>query len=248
MPKRKISPPSEPPLHATKRLLLDADALSVRLGAELVIDNVSFCVHSGEFIGLIGPNGAGKTTLLRVLLGLLRPTGGHLNKKPDTIGYVPQRGYMHDTQVPLSVLEVVRLGSGGESRAEQALRDVGMREFARRRFSELSGGQQQRVLIAKALAAQPSLLILDEPTTGIDERSQKEFFATLAKLHKRGITILMVSHDVDTVLTLVTRVMCLNRNLLYDGPPEHFEADKYLPNLYTQQHVLLHHQHGADHV
>ncbi len=241
-------PPYTPPSHAARRLLIDVDRLSVTLGAELVLDKVSFCVHSGEFIGLIGPNGAGKTSLLKVILGLSRPTSGKLSKRPDKVGYIPQRGFAHDTQVPLSVLEVVGLGSKGhKARAVQALRDVKMFDFLGKRFAELSGGQQQRVLIAKALSADPSLLILDEPTTGIDERSQTEFFQVLAKLQKRGITILMVSHDVDTVLRLVTRVMCLNHSLLYDGPPQHFEADKYLPSFYNQQHRLLHHQHGEPH-
>jgi zinc transport system ATP-binding protein len=222
--------------------------LTVKLGVEQVIKDVSFCVHTGEFIGLIGPNGAGKTTLLKVLLGLLQPAEGKVTKMPDVIGYIPQRGYTLDNQVPMSVIEVVRLGSrGGAAQADQALSEVKMSEYTNKRFSELSGGQQQRVLIAKALAAQPSILILDEPTTGIDEQSQTEFFETLSRLQKKGITILMVSHDVDTVLKLVTRVICLNRSVIYDGAPEHFEPDKYLPNFYNHQHSKFHHKPGGTH-
>lgn len=232
----------------SKELLLDADNIGVKLGNNSVISDVSFCVHSGEFIGLIGPNGAGKTTLLRVLLGLLPPTEGQLSKKPQNIGYVPQRGYSHENQVPLSVMEVVKLGSrGNQAQANQALLDVNMQDAAGKRFTELSGGQQQRVLIAKALASNPAILVLDEPTTGVDSNSQTEFFETLSRLHKRGIAVLMVSHDVDTVLKVVTRVICLNGSILYDGPPQHFEADKFMPRLYNQQHMLLHHQHGGDH-
>lgn len=208
-------------------------------------------MHTGEFIGLIGPNGAGKTTLLKVLLGLLEPTGGQLSKKPQSIGYVPQRGSSYDAQVSLSVIEVVGLGSRGEfDEAKQALSEVRMQAFAKHRFTELSGGQQQRVLIAKALASKPNILMLDEPTTGVDSHSQADFFDTLARLHKNGLAIVMVSHDVDTVLSVVTRVICLNRTIVYDGTPEHFETDKYLPSLYNQQHIMLHHRHegGNNHV
>jgi zinc transport system ATP-binding protein len=246
--KEKIFRTSAQPFHADNQMLLDADHIGIQLGNDVVLDDVSFCVHAGEFIGLIGPNGAGKTTLLRILLGLLSPTQGQLSKKPRNIGYVPQRGYTHENQVPLSVLEVVKLGSRGDiTRANQALSDVNMQDAAHKRFTELSGGQQQRVLIAKALAGNPAILMLDEPTTGVDSNSQAEFFETLSRLHKKGLAVLMVSHDVDTVLRVVTRVICLNRSILYDGSPKHFEADKYLPRLYNHQHVLLHHRHGEGH-
>jgi ABC-type Mn2+/Zn2+ transport system ATPase subunit len=112
-------------------------------------------------------------------------------------------------------------------------------------FAELSGGQQQRVIIAKALAGNAEVLILDEPTTGIDERSQADFYALLTDLQARGVTIILVSHEVDTVLSMVSRVLCLNRSLLYDGPPEHFETDTYMPATYTAHHRQLHHQHGC---
>lgn len=231
-------------------MLLDVDDLSVVLGNEAVIDNVSFCVHSGEFIGLIGPNGAGKTTLLRAILGLQEPTKGRVsNQARKTTGYIPQGGSRHNNQVAISVLEVVKLGSNGNLEAtNNALKKVRLYDFANRRYDELSGGQQQRVLIAKALASSPDLLFLDEPTTGIDTPSQTAFFEILRNLQKMGITIIMVSHDVDMVLNLVTRVICLNRNVLYDGLPKHFEADKYLPDFYSRQHVQLHHRHeGVEH-
>lgn len=202
-------------------------------------------MHPGEFIGVIGPNGAGKTTLLRVLLRLQRPTAGDINVASKRIGYVPQRAAIHNSQVPVSVREVVGLGSAGM--ALRALAEVGMEGMADRPFTQLSGGQQQRVLIAKALAGEPELLILDEPTTGIDERSQTEFYDILRRLQAKGITLIMVSHDIDVVLQLVTRVICVNGGILYDGPAEHFEADEYLPKFFTAQHRILHHQHGAPH-
>jgi zinc transport system ATP-binding protein len=242
---------SVPPLHVNKKLLVDADNVSVNLGPEAVLSSISLCIHSGEFVGLIGPNGAGKTTLLRVLLGLAYPDKGTVSRLPGAvIGYIPQRVGQQQSQVPMSVLEVVKLGAHGDTaQALHMLATVKMADAAHKRFTELSGGQQQRVAIAKALASNPDMLLLDEPTTGIDEHSQTAFYDTLRTLKEQDITIVMVSHDVDTVLKLVARVVCLNRTVVYDGVPEHFEADKYMPNLYKQQHILLHHHHeGTQHV
>jgi zinc transport system ATP-binding protein len=231
-------------LHADKQLLLDVDNVSVHINDEHILDDISFCLHSGEFVGLIGPNGAGKTTLLRVVLDLLKPTTGAVDRYDTTIGYVPQRGNQYNAIVPISSLEIVKLGAGGsKERAKEALREVGMERYAHKRFNTLSGGQQQRVIIAKAVAGNADILFLDEPTTGIDEHSQAEFYALLRGLQEKGITIVMVSHDVDAVLTLVTRVICLNQIVLYDGSPEHFETDKYMPDYYKARHRHLHHNH-----
>lgn len=243
----KTSPISAQPSHADK-LLIDVDAVTVRLGNEDAIRDVSLCIHSGEFIGIIGPNGAGKTTLLRTILQLIRPTAGTVSRNNATIGYVPQRGNLYNAQIPISVLEVVQLGSrGSKKRALEALVKVHMEHAAAKPFTALSGGQQQRVAIAKALAAQPQILLLDEPTTGIDEHSQRDFYSLLTHLQQQGLTIIMVSHDIDAVLNLVTRVICLNRSVLYDGPAEHFEADKYMPHVYQEQHRMLHHHHEENH-
>jgi len=245
----KISPASEQPSHAAKKqLLVDVDDLTVVLGGQPVIENASFCVHSGEFIGVLGPNGAGKTTLLKALLGLIKPAEGKILVETRKIGYIPQRGFMRGGQVPLSVLETVRLGSRGDvAAAKEALQEVGMLEHAAESLKNLSGGQQQRVLIAKALASNPGLLILDEPTTGIDQASEAEFYRILGRLKSRGIAIVMVSHDVETIVAQADRVICLNHRILYDGAAEHFEIDQYLPKFYTTRHRLLHHKHGDQH-
>lgn len=222
--------------------------MSVSLGSDLALQDISLCIHSGEFIGIIGQNGAGKTTLLKTILGLQKISRGEVHKQKSIIGYIPQRGRLYDGLVPISVLEVVRLGSAGKKdRALTALDKVGLGHLASKRFTELSGGQQQRVIIAKALAAQADLLLLDEPTTGIDEHSQASFYTLLQDLQAQGITIVMVSHELDTVLNLVTRVICLNQTILYDGDPAHFEADKYMPAEYKAEHRRLHHAHGARH-
>jgi len=235
-------------LSAVSQLLIDVDDATVKFGSLTIIDRLSLGIHQGEFVGLIGPNGAGKTTFLRAILGLQELTSGSIKLSGATMSYIPQQGAQYNAIVPISVLEVVKLGCNGSSnKALEALQSVDMAETASKRFNELSGGQQQRVTIAKALASNADIIFLDEPTTGIDERSQREFFALLKTLQEKGITIVMVSHEVDTVLTLVTRVICLNRTIVYDGPPEHFEADKYLPKFYKERHVQLHHHHGEMH-
>jgi zinc transport system ATP-binding protein len=227
---------------------INIDNLTVRYGTETVLDTVSCHVHKGDFVGLIGPNGAGKTTLLRVILGLLIPTSGAVTRHDVILGYVPQRGNLYNGTVPISVLEVVMLGANGsKSIASEALQAVHMETYARKRFTELSGGQQQRISIAKALASNADVLILDEPTTGVDERSQTDFYNLLRDLHTKGTTIIIVSHEVDAVLKLVTRVICLNRTILYDGPVEQFESYKYMPSTYAKYHVPLHHHHGDNH-
>lgn len=238
---------SAPPSIASSQLLLELENVSVTFGGDPAIDSISLCLHSGEFVGIIGQNGAGKTTLLKTILGLQKPTSGNLTRTQNIrTGYIPQRGAHYNGIVPISVLEVVTLGSRHRSaeHARQALEQVHMQDFAHRVFTELSGGQQQRISIAKALAGNADLLILDEPTTGIDERSQASFYSLLRSLQEKGITIIMVSHEVDTVLSLVTRVICLNQQVVYDGPPEHFESDKYLPD--RNQHIHLHHNHQTN--
>lgn len=233
-------------LHAGKKLLLDVDDVVVKFHGQRALDKISFCVHEGEFIGIIGPNGAGKTSLIRAMLGLQELDGGTIKRYPGTkIGYVPQRGAVQGGQVPMSVAEIVGLGTPKAAEIAISLSEVGLSELAGKRFSELSGGQQQRVLIAKALASQPSLLMLDEPTTGIDESAQRDFFAILEDLVKRRITIVMVSHDVEAVMAQVSRIICLNRSLLYDGVPNKFELEAHMPGMYGTEHRALHHRHQA---
>lgn len=243
----KTSKTSAQHLHASKQTLIDVDNLTVHLGGEVALDNISVCVHAGEFIGIVGSNGAGKTTLLRTILGLIKPTSGKITKKDSVISYIPQNGNMYNSTVPMSVMEIVKLGAAGSSSlAKDSLQAVGLQGIENRRFTDLSGGQRQRVGIAKALSSNPDILILDEPTTGIDERSQAEFYEILHNLQKRGITIITVGHEIETLTNHVTRIICLNRELLYDGPPALFDPQKHLPTFYKSQHELAHH-HGDNH-
>lgn len=229
-------------------MLIDVDNLSVQLGGETVLDNVSVCVHSGEFIGIVGTNGAGKTTLLRTILGFIKPAEGTIYKDNAKISYIPQQSNTYNSTVPMSVMEVVKLGSAGSATlAQEALQTVGLEDVARRKFTDLSGGQRQRVSIAKALASRPDILILDEPTTGVDEGSQADFYETLHELQHKGITIITVGHEVETLVNHASRIICLNRSIVYDGKPELFDPAKHLPSFYKAQHDTLHHEHGGHH-
>lgn len=234
-------------MSVTAQPIVEARHIVMSYGGDTVLRKTSFTINSGEFIGIIGHNGSGKTTLLRIILGLLKPTEGQViwpEKK--VVGYVPQRSMVSDTIVPISVQDVVRLGSAGHKYvAEQALARVDMGRFAHHRFSQLSGGQQQRVLIAKALATNPNILFLDEPTAGVDEPSQSAFYQLLRKLHNNGLTIVMVSHDLPIVTSLVDRVLHIDHRVVYDGPPDGFNPNDYL----LHDHMMHHHthHHGGHH-
>jgi ABC-type Mn2+/Zn2+ transport system ATPase subunit len=202
--------------------VFDIRKAGVRYGREGVLESVSCRISAGEFVGLAGPNGAGKTTLLRALLGLIPLAEGEILRGHGKIGYVSQRSW-HASNVPISVIEVVALGAAGDKeKARTALAKVDMEAAVGKRFSELSGGQQQRVGIAKALAGRADVMVLDEPTTGIDGRGQEELHSLLRALWRQGKTIIMVSHDIAAMRSLVSRVIYLNRTILYDGAPEKF--------------------------
>ena len=176
-----------------------------------VLENISLTIHKGDFVGVIGKNGSGKSTLLKLMLRQLKPQNGTITLKPDThIGYVEQVTPNSDSSFPASVLEIVMLGlqqkiglfhfagKKHKTMARNALKMVGLHGFEHKQFSFLSGGQQQRVIIAKALVSNPELLILDEPTTGIDAQSEQEFFALLDHLNKgHGKTIVLVTHNFE---------------------------------------------------
>lgn len=202
-----------------------------------VLQDVSLTVTPGEFLGIVGPNGGGKSTLLKLILGLLTPDAGQITVLGDSVhnqrhrlGYVPQHpGFARD--FPISVREVVNLGRLGRrntgwqalrpqriTRADRAavtraLAEVEVTELAERQIGSLSGGQLQRVLLARALASEPALLLLDEPTANIDQRLEGDIFDLLQQLNQR-MTILVVSHDIGFISSYVTRVACINQTLI----------------------------------
>jgi len=213
------------------------DDVWVRYGDLTILEEINLSVQNLDFLGIIGPNGGGKTTLLKVILGLIKPTRGNvtvLGNPPEKsrrfIGYVPQITQF-DRNFPVTVLDVVlmgRLGRKGllgkyseEDRkvAYKALKSVEMLEFEDKQVGKLSGGELQRVLLARALASDPKILLLDEPTASIDEPTKTELYELLKNLNQK-ITIILVSHDIGVISSYVDKIACLNRRLFYHGPKE----------------------------
>jgi zinc transport system ATP-binding protein len=220
-----------------------AELASVSFGfrpGQLVLEDVNLEIEEGEFVAVAGPNGGGKTTLVRVLLGLERPTSGHalLYGEPAhrfshrrTLGYLAQRSQLGG-DAPSTVREVVsagRLAAGGllgpmrrrdRELVAEAIDRVGLAATADAPLRTLSGGMQQRAFIAKALAGEPSLLVLDEPTTGVDAESQESLAALLDRLHSElGVTIVYVSHEFGAVEHFVRRLVLVRRTIVFDGDP-----------------------------
>lgn len=209
--------------------LIELQAVSFSYESGLVLNDVTLAIKPKDYVVLLGANGSGKTTLLKVALGLLRPTSGKAllfgraagdPRAREKVGYVPQRAVI-SSRLPATVLEVVLAGRaakrrfGGFTRTEReqavlALERVGLAEFAQRRIGELSGGQQQRVLIARALVSDPELLILDEPTAGVDRDSQIRFAQVLRALNRDGVAVVIVAHDLGAVGRDVKRVLALH--------------------------------------
>lgn len=213
--------------------MIEIRSVSHAYGDVAVLRNVTTWIEAGELVGIIGPSGAGKTTLLRILLGEIVPTRGTVSstsRTPISIGYVPQLD-AGERSFPLTVREMVLLGTAAESRrvpwfdqaekrrASAILDRLGILGHAYSRLDELSGGQFQRALIARALMAQPSLLVLDEPTSGIDLQTRREVLDLLSELRREGLTIVLSTHDLNWVAAHLPRIICLNRIMIADGAP-----------------------------
>lgn len=197
--------------------------LGFSYGDKQVLKDINLEIHQGDYLGIVGPNGGGKTTLLKVILGLLKPTSGTVEIKHQKIGYVAQKATNFDTKFPITAGEVVGLGHAKPTDMKWALEHVGMEELKDRLIGDLSGGQQQRIFIARALAQRPQIIFLDEPTAGVDAKSQKSFYILLQKLNKElGITLVLVSHDLDMIADEVTEIANINETLTYYGNPQKF--------------------------
>jgi zinc transport system ATP-binding protein len=226
-----------------------------------ILENIDLVIERGDFLGIIGPNGSGKTTLLKLILGLIKLKKGNIKlfgediarfKEWHRIGYVPQHAINFDVNFPANVFEVVSMGrfsKRGMLRKlnetdlkiiEDALDIVGMKDFKSKKIGELSGGQKQRVFIARALASEPELLILDEPTAGVDILVQKEFYDFLEKLNKdKKITLVLVSHDIGTVSSRMTKLACINKRLFPECHP-----DEFFSGVPSNAMKIVHHHHG----
>ena len=219
--------------------------LSFSYGREAVLKNVSLTIKKGEFVVIVGPNGAGKSTLVKIIVGLLAPQNGQvfLNRMPvakaqaqGLVSYVPQNYEKGGAGFPATVEEIVALGlvNARQKINKKAAREIIARmlkladaeDLKNRRLSELSGGQRQRVIVAAALAGNPELLVLDEPTSGIDFNASSKIQEALGELNKKlGVTIVMVSHDLDNATRFAGQVLCINRTLCFAGTSEEFRAN-----------------------
>lgn len=229
-----------------------------------ILEDITFDVKEGEYLGIIGPNGGGKTTLFKVILGLLRPQTGEVRifgepldrtKKKHLIGYVPQRS-LSDYYFPATVEEIARSGRTAKlglfrrftredsSAVERMMEVTDVARLKKRLIGELSGGERQRVFIARALASEPKILILDEPDVGVDVTAQEKFYSFLEDLNTRlGITILLISHDIDVVAHQARTVLCLNKRLVCHGPPKNFITEEYMQKLYGNKVRFILHGH-----
>jgi zinc transport system ATP-binding protein len=202
-------------------VLLEGRNLSLTLGRMSVLDDVSLTVSAGEIVTVIGPNGAGKTSLLRILLGLVPPTSGSVERRGGlSLGYVPQR-LVIDPVLPLSVKRLMTLTTRRPVAAVRAaLGETGVAALTDAPVQTLSGGEFQRVLLARALLREPELLVLDEPVQGVDFAGEAALYQLIGAIRDRhGCGVLMVSHDLHTVMAATDRVICLNRHVCCAGKP-----------------------------
>jgi zinc transport system ATP-binding protein len=239
--------------------IVDMQHVSFSYDGTMVLQDIDLTIYEKDFLTIIGPNGGGKTTILKLILGLLRPTtgtitvfGGKPQHARSSIGYLPQL-LVSEFDFPISVLEVVlmgRLGKTGPGRryskkdvaiALDALDNVGMREFQRTAIGHLSGGQRQRVFIARALATQPRLLLLDEPVSSVDTKWQQSFYDLLVELNKR-IAIVLVTHDIGVISTYIDKIACLNVQLFYHGSKK--EGMHKIAEMYECPVQLISHETG----
>lgn len=240
--------------------IIKLQEVSFSYGETNILSNITFSVNKGDFVGLVGQNGSGKTTLIKILLGILKKRSGKIiifdspieefkeNKK---IGYVPQKATNFDPFFPATVFEIVSMGllsqkknpkritSADNKLINSVLTQVNMTHYKKRRIGELSGGQQQKVFIARALVSNPELLILDEPSAGIDQKSRDEFYEMLGKLNKKGMTIIMITHDLSRITKHINKVASLNTKLEFFGTHESFCHYAHTNNLHSHKEHLL---------
>ena len=236
--------------------IVSINNLNLKNGSDIILDNVSFKIKKGDFLGIIGPNGAGKTTLFKCMLGLNKNFSGTIRifnkdvkkeykKIYKKIGYIPQSNNF-DPQFPATVKEIIELGTIEKKKLNKdTLKEIveftGIAEYLDKRIGNLSGGQQQRVMITKALINTPELLILDEPGTAIDINILKLFYKLLIKLNQeKKITIIWSSHDLDAVNLLSNKVACIYKKLLFHGGSKEFFSDENNIKKFTESAMHIH--------
>ncbi|MDO9614442.1 MAG: metal ABC transporter ATP-binding protein [Bacteroidota bacterium] len=231
--------------------LLEIKNLSAGYENQVVLENVTLDIFSNDFIGVIGPNGGGKTTLIKTILGLIKPISGELNLliNKKNIGYLPQVNQI-DKRFPITVFDVVRSGKADtalfssfqknrqeKEKAESLLREMGISNLRNKSIGELSGGQMQRVFLCRALMNEPELLVLDEPSTYVDNNFEGELYLKLKELSDR-MAILLISHDVGTISFFVKTIACVNRNLHHH--PSNIISEEQLASYNCPLQIITH--------
>ena len=222
--------------HQANQPILDVSHLTVRYNGHAALEDITFHLHEGERVAIVGPNGAGKSTLIKVIAGVLQPQSGEVNifgSRPYghvCIGYIPQRNQV-DWAFPVSVADVVMMGRSAKlgplnwphkkdwEVVNHALETVELSKLASRQISQLSGGQQQRMFIARALAQEAELMLMDEPLTGLDAPSQEGLLNVLDRLKTEKVTVMVATHDLDQAASHFDRIMLLNHRLVALGQP-----------------------------
>lgn len=218
-----------------------------------ILEDINFEVSKGCYLGIIGPNGAGKTTLLRLILGIIKPSKGEIfieGLKPEEylkrepIGYLPQRISQTIYEVPINVEELVRSGLEKVKKEciDWAIDLFKISHIRKKSLRELSGGERQKAFLARAIVSKPSILLLDEPTTGIDPNGRDDLLAILETLNRDfGISILVVTHDIATFAHESKCILCLNKRMVCLGEPQRILKDEYMKMLYPE-HTVFHHK------
>lgn len=244
--------------------ILSTQGLSFQYNSTEILTDISFRLHSGDYLGIVGPNGSGKSTLIKLILGLLQPSKGNISlfglNVADfddwrKIGYLPQKINAFNPHFPATVKEIVSLGllstkgyprritKSDDKAISSALGLLDIVDIKNELIGELSGGQQQRVLLARALVSEPELLILDEPTTALDPEVREKFFGTLRDLNeKRNVALIIITHDIGTIGKYASRLLYLDKKVIFYGGFDDFCASSDMANYFGEysQHLICH--------
>lgn len=246
--------------------IIEIENVSFAYDKENVLQNINLCIHKGDYLGLVGSNGAGKTTLVKLILGILPLKSGAIKifkkniknfKDWSKISYVSQRAVNFDINFPATVFEVVLMARYAKKGlfkfitkddkliAQEMIKKVGLIDYKDTLIGNLSGGEQQRVFVARALAQGSEIIFFDEPFTGVDQKTQDDFYMLLKELNSNlGITIILVSHDIERILKEAMHIACINKSLTCHSSPEDFIKESLVENISGENIKIIKHQHN----